>query len=96
MFVIVAMSNVLCATALKKSAAGDMHGGAVQFCERLCGSRFVPVDLIVIPRSASSARVSVRRVSPALAMAMIPQAATRESVRVDFPVQKKKKRQSRG
>lgn len=39
-----------------------------------------------MPRSASSARVSVRRWSPAVAMAIIPAAATSESVRVDFPV----------
>lgn len=94
----------------------------------------MPVDLIVIPRSASSARVSVRRTSPActphtfalrkawdendpshmlsaskacyaltpstqsiiltdsrkaeqrtFSIAIIPAAATRESVRVDFP-----------
>jgi hypothetical protein len=42
--------------------------------------------LIVIPRSASSALVSVIRTSPATSWAMIPAAATKESVRVDFPV----------
>jgi len=41
--------------------------------------------LIVIPRSCSSARVSIARVSPALAPAMIPAFERSESVRVDFP-----------
>ena len=41
--------------------------------------------LMVMPRSCSSARVSVRRWSPACSMAMMPAAATRESVRVDLP-----------
>lgn len=40
---------------------------------------------MVIQRSCSSFRVSVNRVSPALAPAMIPALDTRESVRVDFP-----------
>ena len=44
-----------------------------------------PVDLIVIPRSASSLRVSVYRASPARAFAMIPALDTRESVSVVFP-----------
>lgn len=43
------------------------------------------VDLMVIPRSFSSSRVSVNRMSPALADAMIPAFETRESVKVDFP-----------
>ena len=43
------------------------------------------VDLMVIPRSFSSSRVSVKRMSPAFADAMIPALETRESVRVDFP-----------
>ncbi len=43
------------------------------------------VDLMVIPRSFSSSRVSVKRTSPAFALAMIPAFETRESVRVDFP-----------
>lgn len=43
------------------------------------------VDLIVIHRSCSSLRVSVKRCSPALAAEMIPARWTRESVRVDFP-----------
>ena len=43
------------------------------------------VDLIVMHRSCSSLRVSVKRVSPALAPAMIPALLTRESVRVDLP-----------
>lgn len=43
------------------------------------------VDLMVIQRSCSSLRVSVKRVSPALAPAMIPAFDTRESVSVDFP-----------
>ena len=43
------------------------------------------VDLMVIPRSFSSSLVSVYRVSPAFAPAMIPAFETRESVRVDFP-----------
>ena len=45
----------------------------------------MPVDLMVMQRSCSSWRVSVRRVSPAAEAAMIPAAATRESVRVDLP-----------
>lgn len=44
--------------------------------------------LMVMPRSCSSARVSVRRWSPACSMAMIPAAATSESVRVDLPAQR--------
>ena len=43
------------------------------------------VDLIVMHRSCSSFRVSVKRASPALAAEMIPARWTRESVRVDFP-----------
>ena len=43
------------------------------------------VDLMVIHRSCSSLRVSVKRCSPALAAEMIPARWTRESVRVDFP-----------
>lgn len=43
------------------------------------------VDLIVMHRSCSSLRVSVKRCSPALAAEMIPARWTRESVRVDFP-----------
>jgi hypothetical protein len=45
----------------------------------------IAVDLMVIPRSCSSERVSIARVSPALAEAMIPALESRESVRVDFP-----------
>ena len=45
----------------------------------------MPVDLMVMQRSCSSWRVSVRRASPAFSWAMIPAAATRESVRVDLP-----------
>lgn len=45
----------------------------------------IAVDLMVIPRSFSSGLVSVYRVSPAFALAMIPAFDTRESVRVDFP-----------
>ena len=41
---------------------------------------------MVMHRSCSSFLVSVKRVSPALAPAMIPALDTRESVRVDFPV----------
>lgn len=43
------------------------------------------VDLIVIQRSCSSLRVSVKRVSPALEEAMIPALHTKESVKVDLP-----------
>jgi len=43
------------------------------------------VDLIVMQRSCSSFLVSVKRVSPALALAIIPALDTRESVSVDFP-----------
>lgn len=43
------------------------------------------VDLIVMQRSCSSFRVSVNRVSPARAEAMMPAFDTSESVRVDFP-----------
>lgn len=43
------------------------------------------VDLMVIQRSCSSLRVSVKRVSPAFAPAMIPAFETNESVKVDFP-----------
>ena len=45
----------------------------------------IPVDLIVIPRSFSSSLVSVNRISPAFADAMIPALETRESVNVDLP-----------
>ena len=41
--------------------------------------------LIVIPRSCSSFRVSVRRMSPAFSVAIMPAAATRESVSVLLP-----------
>lgn len=43
------------------------------------------MDLMVIPRSCSSARVSVARASPALPDEMIPALARRESVKVDLP-----------
>ena len=43
------------------------------------------VDLIVIPRSFSSSRVTVNRISPAFAPAIIPALDTKESVRVDLP-----------
>lgn len=43
------------------------------------------VDLIVIHLSCSSFRVSVNRVSPALAEAMMPALHTKESVKVDLP-----------
>lgn len=43
------------------------------------------VDLMVMHLSCSSLRVSVKRVSPALAPAMIPAFETRESVSVDLP-----------
>lgn len=43
------------------------------------------VDLIVMQRSCSSLRVSVKRVSPAFALAIIPAFDTRESVSVDLP-----------
>ena len=43
------------------------------------------VDLMVIQRSCSSLRVSVKRASPALALAIIPALHTSESVRVDLP-----------
>ncbi len=43
------------------------------------------VDLMVMQRSCSSLRVSVKRVSPAREEAMIPALDTRESVSVDFP-----------
>ena len=43
------------------------------------------VLLIVIPRSISSWRVSVKRMSPAFELAMIPALDTSESVSVDLP-----------
>jgi hypothetical protein len=43
------------------------------------------VDLIVIHRSCSSFRVSVKRISPAFCEAIIPALHTSESVKVDFP-----------
>lgn len=49
---------------------------------RLC---LTYVDLIVMQRSCSSLRVSVKRVSPAFAPAMIPAFETSESVKVDLP-----------
>ena len=49
----------------------------------------------MIPRSASSARVSVKRTSPAVSWAMIPAAATRESVSVDFPARTRNDQQKR-
>lgn len=45
----------------------------------------IAVDLMVIPRSFSSCRVSVNLISPAFWVAMIPALETKESVRVDFP-----------
>lgn len=48
-------------------------------------NKYAHVDLMVMQRSCSSLRVSVKRVSPALAPAIIPALETRESVRVDFP-----------
>mmetsp|Transcript_4131 Transcript_4131/g.15992 ORF Transcript_4131/g.15992 Transcript_4131/m.15992 type:complete len:217 (-) Transcript_4131:62-712(-) len=44
-----------------------------------------PVDLMVTPRSCSSARVSVKRASPAALAEMIPALDTSESVSVDLP-----------
>jgi hypothetical protein len=49
------------------------------------GERKTYVDFIVMQRSCSSFLVSVKRVSPALALAIIPALDTRESVSVDFP-----------
>lgn len=43
------------------------------------------VDLMVMQRSCSSLRVSVKRISPALAPAMMPAFETSESVSVDLP-----------
>ncbi len=43
------------------------------------------VDLMVMHRSCSSLRVSVKRVSPAFAPAMMPAFDTKLSVSVDFP-----------
>lgn len=43
------------------------------------------MDLMVMHRSCSSLRVSVNRVSPARAEAMMPALHTRESVSVDLP-----------
>lgn len=43
------------------------------------------VDLMVMHLSCSSFLVSVNRVSPAFADAMIPALLTKESVSVDFP-----------
>jgi len=44
-----------------------------------------PVDLMVMPRSASSARLSVKRAEPAAAAEMMPAFCTKESVSVDLP-----------
>merc|ERR1719428_2636688 len=44
-----------------------------------------PVDLIVTPRSCSSARVSVKRASPAAFAEMIPAFEIRQSDKVDLP-----------
>lgn len=44
-----------------------------------------PVDLMVIPLSASSFLVSIALLSPACYWEIIPAADKRESVRVDFP-----------
>jgi hypothetical protein len=49
------------------------------------GCPLTHVDLIVMQRSCSSLRVSVKRVSPARAEAMMPALHTRESVSVDLP-----------
>ena len=54
------------------------------------------VDFIVMHRSCSSLRVSVKRCSPALAAEMMPARWTRESVRVDFPWSTIKIHQQRG
>jgi len=45
----------------------------------------MPVDLMVMQRSCSSWRVSVPRMSPAASMAMMPVAASSESVSVVLP-----------
>ena len=45
----------------------------------------LPVLLIVMHRSCSSCRVSVRRMSPAASVEMMPAAATSESVSVLLP-----------
>jgi len=45
----------------------------------------IAVDLMVIPRSFSSSRVSVKRTSPVFDEAIIPAFDTSESVSVDFP-----------
>lgn len=50
-----------------------------------CGDASTHVDLMVMHLSCSSLRVSVKRVSPARAPAMIPALETSESVRVDLP-----------
>jgi hypothetical protein len=44
-----------------------------------------PVDLMVMPRSASSARLSVKRAVPAACALMMPAFCTSESVSVDLP-----------
>lgn len=63
-----------------------MFGCAWRECfDRIKKIMSTHVDLMVMQRSCSSLRVSVKRVSPALAPAMIPAFDTNESVNVDFP-----------
>lgn len=69
-----------------------MNGVPSVFClidgrSSLSTSKYIEiaVDLIVIPRSFSSCRVSVNRTSPAFADAIMPALETKESVNVDFP-----------
>lgn len=56
-----------------------------KFFVNVCSSNESYVDLMVMQRSCSSFLVSVKRVSPARADAMMPALETSESVRVDFP-----------
>jgi len=51
---------------------------------------------MVIPPSASSAQVAVSRTPPATSCAMIPAAATSDSVKVDFPGQEIQKPTPKG
>merc|ERR1740139_2014825 len=68
---------------IRNSSPSEASGSLT--CGSILKNSEMPVDLMVMQRSCSSWRVSVRRVSPADDAAMIPAAATSESVRVDLP-----------
>mmetsp|Transcript_20616 Transcript_20616/g.66123 ORF Transcript_20616/g.66123 Transcript_20616/m.66123 type:complete len:292 (-) Transcript_20616:195-1070(-) len=73
-----ASSTSAATSALDSSGTNSGSGSYSKYSE-------IPVDLIVMHRSCSSARVSVKRASPAFLAAIMPALDTSESVRVDLP-----------